>query len=512
MKIVTQTLFLLIAVAAAYLFAPAGIGGRITYTATSGTSMAPNFKTGDLAVLRKSGPVHIGDIAGYRSGLTGQIVVHRVIADKDGHLTFKGDNNWWIDTYRPTQQEVIGKLWIHLGGAGKKVNAINPSWVLGGIGLVGIMTVASTGKKTSVRGRSRKVGAPSGTFGSQGAQILLAALLLVAFISSVLAFVAFRSDTTTTTNRIVTAEQTGDFRYEGAAVPGPVYEENRLKTGDPIYVDLVPTITTSFSYHLQAPTAKDIHGTVRLFAVTRDINGWERSSDLIPATPFDGPDASVSTEVDLSGLMLLAAALQQVTGATSRYWTTAISAEVLLTGTMDGQPFESRFAPFYTLRVTPPNEIFVETALTRDFESAPPEPGNTAGANSFFPHDDLTVSVPEVVPATLSLVVTHVRVDYLRRMASILAIASFLLALGVGGAMAWALRTRAARFYARYGNRLVRVAGMSPPANAVQMETMEDLVRVADRYQSVILWIHHDDDDMYAVQDVSSTFVFRPER
>jgi signal peptidase I len=509
-KILVQLVFVVMVVGAAYLFAPAGIGGRITYAATAGSSMAPNFKTGDLAVLRKSGPVHVGDIAGYRSGLTGQLVVHRVIAENNGHLTFKGDNNWWVDTYQPTQQEVLGKLWIHLGGAGKKVNAIQPSWVLGGIGLVSIMTVASTGGKTAVRGRARKPSAPAGAFGSQGAQILLAVLVLIGVVSSVLAFVAFRSNLTTATSKTVLAEQTGDFSYEGDSLPGPVYEGNRVKTGDPIYVNLVPSLTTSFVYHLNAPTAQDVHGTVRLYAVTRGINGWERRTDLVPATPFDGPDATVRADVALAGLMLLATALQDATGISPHYWTTAISAEVILNGTMEGQPFHATFEPFYTLRVTPPNEIYVETAITRDFESAPPSAAINSSTSGFAPHADLSVSLPATVPATLGLVFTNVRVDQVRRVSTIVAIASFLLAVVVGVLMARSLRTPAARFYARYGNRLVRVAEMSAPATSVRMETMEDLVRVADRYQSVILWIHHEDEDIYAVQDVSSTFIFRP--
>jgi len=498
----------MLAILFGYFFAPASVGGRTSYASTSGTSMAPEFKTGDLVGLRKTGPVQVGDIAGYRSGSTGQVVVHRVIAEHDGLLTFKGDNNWWIDTYQPTQQEVVGKLWIHVGGAGGKINSVHPAWVLGGFSGVMAMTVIGTGKSETNR-RRRAGGGSSSPFAGQGMQLLLAALLGVVVISGALAVVAFRADETVAAERVETLRHTGNFVYEGDALPGPVYLDGKLKTGDPIYVDIVPLVTSTFTYHLDAPGAEDVRGTIRLLAVTRDINGWEQSSDLVPSFSFEGPDASVGTTLDLSQFMLLAAVLQDATGSAVRYWTTAVTAEVMISGTLEGQPFQSQFQPFYTLRVTPPNEIFVETSLTRDFESAPPTQRLIAGS-AFNPQQEISVSVPEQRSATLGFLIADVRVEKVRFFGAFIALGALSAAIVVAVFMAIALRAPGARIQARYGSKLVRVAQMNAsPANAIALSTMDDLVRIADRYQSVILWTQAEDHDLFTVQDGTATYVYR---
>ena len=501
------TVFLTVAVMVGFFFAPASVGGRASFAATSGTSMAPAFKTGDLVGLRKAGPVHVGDIAGYRSGLTGQIVVHRVIAEKDGRLTFKGDNNWWIDTYQPTQQEVIGKLWIHVSGAGGKLNSVNPGFALGGIGGVMVMALMGTGKPENQRGRRRAALASS--LAGQGSQLLLFILAGTAVFAGALAIIAFRADESVAAEKVVTVQHTGTFGYSGNALPGPIYQDSKVHTGDPIYVNAVPKVTATFAYRLEAPGATDVRGTIRLYAVVRDIDGWEQTTELVTTQDFEGPDAFVSTDLELSGLMILFTVLEDATGSTARYYTTAITAEVAISGTFEGKPFESTFTPFYTLRVSPPNEIFVETSLTRDFESAPPTTSSLLGT-TFSPRQDLSISVPVQVPATFGFVVADVRVEKVRSFAVLIAVGATLAALVVFGLMIASLRVPGARIQARYGPRLVRVAHMTPsPANAVSLFTMEDLVRVADRYQAVILWNRAEGRDLFTVQDGPATYVYQ---
>jgi len=265
MRVIFTVLVALAVGAFAYAFAPTGVGGFATFAATAGTSMAPDFKTGDLVILRKGGPLRVGDIGGYRSGVTGQVVVHRVIAEDDGRLTFQGDNNWWIDTYQPTQDEVVGKLWIHIPGAGEKVEGFHPMWVLGVVGGVMAMVLKDTG--TSKPARRRRPRGSSTTFAGQGMQVLLLALLVVATVSGMLAVWAYRAQSTVAVERVVTARHTGAFGYGGAAPPSPVYPDGRVNTGDPIYVSIAPVLEASFEYQLDAPGAENVKGTVRLIAV-----------------------------------------------------------------------------------------------------------------------------------------------------------------------------------------------------------------------------------------------------
>src|SRR5690349_114694 len=80
------------------LFAPTNLGGKTTYVATYGTSMRPHFHAGDLAIVQPAGEYHVGDVAAYRSTtLNDAVVLHRIVAVNDGHYTFKGDNNDFLD-------------------------------------------------------------------------------------------------------------------------------------------------------------------------------------------------------------------------------------------------------------------------------------------------------------------------------------------------------------------------------------------------------------------------------
>jgi signal peptidase I len=507
MRVIFTLLVVIVVGTLGYTFAPTAFGGLATYAATSGTSMAPDFETGDLVILRKSGPLRVGDIGGYRSGITGQIVVHRVIAEDNGRLVFQGDNNWWTDTYQPTQDEVIGKLWIHVGGAGEKIEGIHPLWVLGGIGGVMAMALKDTGTPKPAGRRSKRGTNP--TFAGQGMQVLLLAVLVVAAVSGMLAVWAYRAPSTVAVERVVSARHTGAFTYEGAATPGPVYPDGKVQTGEPIFIKFAPVVTASFEYQLDAPGAENVQGTVRLIAVARGANGYEQSLELIPTTAFSGTHAVIETEVDLAPIMVLVEELEAATGIAVSYWTVAVSAEVFVQGSIGGQAFAAPFSPFYTLRVQPPDEIFVETSLTRDFESAPPLIKPRLGT-AFFPVQDLTVSIPDREPATMSLVFADVGVDRVRAVAGPTAALSVVVVLAVLTLIALALRSPAAQLYARYGSRMVRVAEIAPPAaGSVTVSTMHDLVRVADRFQSIILWAQEDDQDVFTVRENHTDFVYR---
>ncbi|MFW6195638.1 MAG: signal peptidase I, partial [Chloroflexota bacterium] len=109
-------------------FAPAFLGGQVTLVVTQGSSMEPLLTEGDLAVLRTSDDVQIGDVFGYEDQSIAQNVVHRVV---DYRVTaagvryvLQGDNNTWLDPEQPTGEDLIGKLWFEIPGAGRVVQWI----------------------------------------------------------------------------------------------------------------------------------------------------------------------------------------------------------------------------------------------------------------------------------------------------------------------------------------------------------------------------------------------------
>src|SRR5688500_747507 len=108
--------------ATVWLFWPLGLGGGTTYVTTHGTSMEPEFSTGDLAVLSRAGSYSVGDVVAYRSGGLDTIVMHRIVAmDGDGLVT-QGDNNDWLDEDRPTEDELLGRLFLRIPQGGKALD------------------------------------------------------------------------------------------------------------------------------------------------------------------------------------------------------------------------------------------------------------------------------------------------------------------------------------------------------------------------------------------------------
>src|SRR5262245_21574139 len=108
--IVMNLLLLVVLVAIWVAFAPTMIGGWASYVIVNGNSMEPGFHRGDLVIVRTGSTYSVGDIVIYHNAEVNAFVIHRIIAIEQDHYVFKGDNNPWIDTYRPTRAEIIGKL------------------------------------------------------------------------------------------------------------------------------------------------------------------------------------------------------------------------------------------------------------------------------------------------------------------------------------------------------------------------------------------------------------------
>src|SRR3954470_5949487 len=106
-------------VSAWLFFAPGALGGSTTYVVTEGISMHPRFHAGDLALSRSAGSYEVGDVVAYHSHALGTIVLHRIVAHDGSRYVFKGDNNDFIDPERPTADQLVGKLWLQVGGGGR---------------------------------------------------------------------------------------------------------------------------------------------------------------------------------------------------------------------------------------------------------------------------------------------------------------------------------------------------------------------------------------------------------
>jgi signal peptidase I len=156
---VLAALLLVLVVTAWIVFAPLQLGGQAAYVIVTGNSMEPGFHLGDLVIVHPVLDYQVGDIVVYRSAELKAFVFHRIIGKNLDHFILQGDNNSWTDSYQPTREEMVGKLWIQLHGAGKAVQwlrlPISMALMAGAAGGI-LMTVVLMGRSKRGRAKNKK--------------------------------------------------------------------------------------------------------------------------------------------------------------------------------------------------------------------------------------------------------------------------------------------------------------------------------------------------------------------
>ena len=98
---------------------PTRFGGSSTVVFVAGNSMEPTYSSEDIVIARQRDHLAVGDVIVYRipgGRVAGTLIVHRITGgDGTQGFTMKGDNNATADRFRPTSNDVVGKVWIHAG-------------------------------------------------------------------------------------------------------------------------------------------------------------------------------------------------------------------------------------------------------------------------------------------------------------------------------------------------------------------------------------------------------------
>lgn len=106
------------------LLRPTLLGGPASYMWVAGHSMDPTLHNGDLAVVQKHSSYSPGDIVVFRvpKGEPGEgaIVIHRLVGGSaEEGFTTQGDNSETVDRWRPTKDDMVGRLWFSIPRAGR---------------------------------------------------------------------------------------------------------------------------------------------------------------------------------------------------------------------------------------------------------------------------------------------------------------------------------------------------------------------------------------------------------
>ena len=124
-RMASIALTLLVALTWFQYLRPSSLGGPATYVIVTGTSMLPSIESGDLAVAFEQDSYAVGDVVVYRVPVAdpgaGTQIVHRVVGEPErgrGYLV-QGDNREGVDYWRPTDDEILGKMRVHLPRVGE---------------------------------------------------------------------------------------------------------------------------------------------------------------------------------------------------------------------------------------------------------------------------------------------------------------------------------------------------------------------------------------------------------
>ena len=158
---------LLLLVGGLFVFRPPSFGGQFSPIMVTGVSMEPTMFTGDLAVAHKQNIYNLGDVVafrveegdtqGFRVPQGGGTVIHRIIGGNalDGFIT-QGDNNDFIDPWRPTPDQIQGKALFFVPQLGALVSYLqDPLRISIAVGVI-FLYISMAGLVLSHRGRSSR--------------------------------------------------------------------------------------------------------------------------------------------------------------------------------------------------------------------------------------------------------------------------------------------------------------------------------------------------------------------
>lgn len=490
-----------LALAAAWLFWPVQLGGSTTYVTTHGISMEPGFSTGDLAVLRPADSYEVGDVAAYFSASLDTVVMHRIVAADGDRFTFQGDNNDWLDNDRPTEDEILGKLFRQVPRGGKVLDAIASPWSLALIAAVVLGLFGNSRRPAKGRhaARPRSTGTqPSAarslpTFSmptrAQARQVAIASGA-VAILAAGAGAVLLALPSTEPEARTLQVAQQGTFTYSAAAEAGTTYPTGVISTGDPIYTRLADAVTVSFEHTIDGPGLEDVVGQVRLDLSVATADGWSAPLGSSPTVAVQDGTATAAAQIDPTLATSLVGRHNAEIGTSAGAATIAVTPVVDVTGTLRGQRV--------TAAELAPLTFTVDSAALR------PRSAETA----FAPTASVPVSVDEVVPRSFTVVGVDVPITVARAAAVGVLVVSVLVGAVAGGIGRPRSGDAADEFAVRNAARILPVAGLIPGRTVVDVSDADALRRVAERFDGLVLHHAGPDGQTFAVQDAETTYRF----
>jgi signal peptidase I len=470
-------------------FAPTAIGGKATYVMVNGISMLPGFHSGDLAIV-KAAPIYtVGEVITYYEPATGEKIIHRIIGVVQDRYIVKGDNNVWIDPHRPSHDEILGKLWIHAPKLGLAIQWLRlPINMALMVGILGGVLMLEPKKQPNQHGKQKNK--PGGGSSAGGVEVAFYTLGFVTLAFLALSIFAFTRPVTRTADDIE-YEQTGIYYYS-AAMPSGIFDTEMLHSGEPIFTKLACSIIIGFSYNITGPL-QEVAGTQQLIAqITDQGSGWGRTIPLTAATVFSGTSYSTTATVDLCQFQALVSTLGEKTGFQPAT-TLSIISKMAVSAKAGGQNVYDSFDSKLVFQFGNTHFFLVENGETDPLQSSKTgkitNPNIQANTIKFLGYELNVLNIRILGVGGLSL--------------------SLLSLLILGGYIYMATqRSQETAIRIRYGSMLMDVhdRGFESISSVIEVTSIDDLAKLAERQNAMILHMIRDSLHYYFVQSDGATY------
>ncbi len=470
---IIANLFLAVSLIAIWAaFAPARLGGHVAYVIVNGISMEPGYHLGDLTIMRKAASYQVGEVVTYRDADMQAYVIHRIISVEGDRYVLQGDNNSWIDAYRPTNAEIVGKLWIHIPKVGRifkwlrsPLNMALTIGLLGGVLMAGMIIKPSQHR----RSKSSPKGNQAGTleialylFGSMA--LVFLGLSIFAFIRPVIRPAA-----------AIQYQQESHFSYSATGTP-IIYDTETVRSGEPVFPRLTCFLNIAFTYTLTGDPLQTVSGNYQLIArVMDEQSGWQRTIPMNERTAFTGNSFSAASNLDLCQIVSLVNTLKQETGLRASNFTLEVIPQVVLTADAMGNQIVDSFEPRLAFRF---DEVHFSLSTPKGQDDPLYSSKQSSAENA------------NLEPNTLSILGWKPRVGMVR----VIVLLGLVLSLGgllVTGSHLFgtAQQSQEALIHLKYGGLLVNVyeRNFAPAGMLVDVTTVDELAKLAERHNTVIL-------------------------
>jgi len=354
-------LFLLITLGLWYLFAPSQLAGTVSYVIVNGNSMEPEHRVGDLVLTREKPHYDLQQKVVYQHPVVG-FVFHRIVDQEKGEFILKGDNNDWLDSYRPTESEILGKYWFMIPGAGDLIRKLREPAFFTGFTIIIILILGSlflVGRQEYFKKRKERVIMKNQPTISRGEirQDLLLFLGIIAIVSLILGIFAFTKPVTRIVTDTMFYTHEGDFSYTSRNKDA-IYDTATVRTGDPIYFLITCDVLMDFNYSFSARNLSPVErqsltGKYKISAQLSDVDGWTRSFELHPVTDFSGDSFESKISLDVCSIHDLILEKEEKTGAESRIYDFKVLPLVTISGEMKNVALRDTYQPVITFQFNP---------------------------------------------------------------------------------------------------------------------------------------------------------------